>query len=161
MVALDAIVRATASGSAPAPAFGQKRDGMPPLVCGDFNAEPDSDEMRFLCGLTSIDGCTTYYQDAWRVAGDGPGHTQLWRTNPIAADMNVPSKRIDYVLVGDPFQRRGGAGRVLAASVAFDEPITGVVASDHCGLVVDVVWPTRPTRPTPPTLPTRPTPTRQ
>jgi endonuclease/exonuclease/phosphatase family metal-dependent hydrolase len=120
------------------------RDAMPPIVCGDFNAEPDSDEVRFLTSLAVLDGRTTFFQDAWRVAGDGPGYTQDWRTNPIAAALNVHRKRIDYVLVGDPFRRRGHGGRVLSAELAFHEPRTGTVASDHAGLCVEVVWPTRP-----------------
>jgi endonuclease/exonuclease/phosphatase family metal-dependent hydrolase len=117
---------------------------MPPILCGDFNAEPDSDEIRFLSSLTMLDGRTTFYQDAWRVAGDGPGYTQDWRTNRIAASLNVHRKRIDYVFVGDPFLRQGSAGRVLSASVAFDSPLTGVLASDHAGLVVEVAWPSKP-----------------
>jgi endonuclease/exonuclease/phosphatase family metal-dependent hydrolase len=116
----------------------------PPVLCGDFNAEPDSDEMRFLRGLTDLDDRSTYYQDAWGQAGDGSGLTQDWRTHPISAAMNVPRKRIDYVLVGDPFQRQGDAGRVLSAERAFHEPMTGVQASDHAGLVVDIAWPDRP-----------------
>jgi endonuclease/exonuclease/phosphatase family metal-dependent hydrolase len=122
----------------------QRRDSMPPVLCGDFNAEPDSDEIRFLCGLAVLDGRTTYYQDAWRVAGDGPGYTQDWRANTIADGANIPRKRIDYVFVGDGWFREGNAGRVLSAQLAFDEPLTGVNASDHAGLVVDVVWPQRP-----------------
>ena len=117
---------------------------MPAILCGDFNAEPDSDEIRFLSSLTALEGRTTFWQDAWRVAGDGPGLTQDWRTNPIAAAINVHRKRIDYVFVGDPFRRDGGAGRVLGAEVVFDEPLTGVLASDHAGLVVDIRWPGRP-----------------
>jgi endonuclease/exonuclease/phosphatase family metal-dependent hydrolase len=124
--------------------FGTPREAMPPILCGDFNAEPDSDEIRFLSSLTALEGRTTHYQDAWRVAGDGPGYTQDWRTNPIAAQLNVPRKRIDYVFVGDPFRRRGNAGRVLDAELAFDASLTGVAASDHAGLVVDVTWPQRP-----------------
>ena len=58
--------------------------------------------------------------------------------------MNINRKRIDYVFVGDPFQREGAAGRVLRAELAFHEPLTGVSASDHAGLVVDVAWPGRP-----------------
>ena len=144
VVTIDEIVRAARRGRDDNPAFNTKRDGMPPILCGDFNAEPDSDEIRFLRGATALDGRTTYYQDAWQVAGDGPGRTQDWRINSIAASMNVPPKRIDYVFVGDGFQRRGSAGRVLSASLAFDTPLTGVVASDHTGLVVDIVWPDRP-----------------
>jgi endonuclease/exonuclease/phosphatase family metal-dependent hydrolase len=132
---------------APPAGVGHTRSAMPAILCGDFNAEPESDEIRFLSSLTAIDGRTTFWQDAWRVAGDGPGLTQDWRTNPIAAALNVHRKRIDYVFVGDPFLRDGGAGRVLAAEVAFDEPLTGVLASDHAGLVVDVAWPGRPPLP--------------
>ncbi len=141
---IDEIVRAARGDRDDSPAIGAKRDAMPAILCGDFNAEPESDEIRFLCGLSALDGRTTYYQDAWRVAGDGPGDTQGWRDNPIAASMNVPRKRIDYVFVGDPFQRRDSAGRILSTALAFHTPLTGVRASDHSGLVVDVVWPGRP-----------------
>jgi len=125
--------------------FGTKRESMPSILCGDFNAEPDSDEIRFMSSLTALDGRTTFWQDTWRLAGDGgQGLTQDWRTNPIAADMNVHPKRIDYVFVGDPFQRKGNAGRVLATEVVCDKSLTGVIASDHFGLCVDIVWPQRP-----------------
>ena len=144
VVAIDELIRA-ARGDLDVLLGGRHhRAAMPPILCGDFNAEPDSDEIRFLCGLTPLDGRTTFFQDAWRVAGDGPGLTQDWRGNPIAAAMNVHRKRIDYVFVGDPFQRAGGIGRVLRAEPAFHEPLTGVLASDHAGLVVDIAWPTRP-----------------
>lgn len=146
VVAIDQLIRAARGDADVVVPLGPRRVGMPPILCGDLNAEPDSDEIRFLCGLTGLDGRWTYYQDAWRVAGDGPGHTQDWRSNPIAADMNIPRKRIDYVFVGDCFQRAGNAGRVLRAERAFDRPLTGVAASDHAGLVVDIVWPQRPPR---------------
>jgi endonuclease/exonuclease/phosphatase family metal-dependent hydrolase len=123
---------------------GRRRKGMPAILCGDFNAEPDSDEIRFLSSLATLQGRTTFYQDAWRVAGDGPGYTQDWRVNRIAASLNVHRKRIDYVFVGDPFLREGAAGRVLSAAVAFDTALTGVLASDHAGLVVEIAWPSRP-----------------
>ena len=144
VVAIDEIIREV-RGDLDATQFpGQPRAAMPPILCGDFNAEPESDEIRFLCSMTALDGRTTGYQDAWRVAGDGPGHTQDWRVNTIADSTNVPRKRIDYVFVGDPWFREGKAGRVLSAALAFDDPITGVNASDHAGLVVDLVWPQRP-----------------
>lgn len=146
VVAVDEAVRRLSHPDAvAAPVFGgPPRAAMPPVVCGDFNAEPDSDEIRFLCSLHTIDGRATFYQDAWRMAGEGPGYTQDWRTNPIADAMNINRKRIDYVFVGDPFLRASAAGRVLRAEPAFHEPITGILASDHRGLVVDVAWPTRP-----------------
>jgi endonuclease/exonuclease/phosphatase family metal-dependent hydrolase len=141
VVAIDEIVRAV-RGDRDDLRIGERRAAMPAILCGDFNAEPDSDEIRFLSSLTSIDGRVTFWQDAWRVAGDGSaGYTQDWRTNSIAASLNVHRKRIDYVFVGDPFLRAGDAGRVLHARVVFDG---AAIASDHCGLVVDLVWPARP-----------------
>lgn len=118
---------------------------MPPILCGDFNAEPGSDEIRFLSSLATIDGTSTYFQDAWRAAGQtGPGFTWDGRRNPLAATLHLPPKRIDYVFVGDPFGRPGGSGLVESCEVAFDEAMTGRLASDHFGLVVDVRWPDRP-----------------
>jgi endonuclease/exonuclease/phosphatase family metal-dependent hydrolase len=148
VLTIDTHVRGI-TGERDALVFGQRRSGMPPILCGDFNAEPDSDEIRFLSSLTMLEGRTTFYQDAWRVAAEGPGYTQDWRTNRIAASLNVHRKRIDYVFVGDPFLRKGSAGRVLSADLAFDVPLTGILASDHRGLVTEIAWPSRPPAPSP------------
>ena len=37
------------------------------MLMGDFNAVPHSDEIRWLCGLTTLGGRRVYYQDAWDV----------------------------------------------------------------------------------------------
>lgn len=136
VVAIDQAIRATSDPAAT----------LPSVLCGDFNAEPGSDEIRFLGALTDIDGHWTYYRDAWAAAGNtGPGITMDPHTNRSAAVINVPPKRIDYVFLGDAFLRPKRAGQVVRADVVFDEPLTGVLASDHYGLVVDVLWPDRPT----------------
>lgn len=144
VVEIDRIIR-TLRGSVDDVIPGQPRRGMPPILCGDFNAEPMSDEIRYLCGYTMLDGATTAYQDAWSAAGDGgAGYTCDWRDNPYCAALNVPHKRIDYIFVGDPFTRVGGAGRIVHAEVTATEPLTGIVASDHRGIIADIVWPDRP-----------------
>ncbi len=109
---------------------------LPVVVTGDLNAEPDSAEIRYLCGLQSLAGASTYLQDAWRVAGDGgPGNS--WDNgNCYAALAFEPSRRIDYVLVGPPDAL--GRGVVASARLALAEPRDGVFASDHFGVVVDV-----------------------
>ena len=116
---------------------------LPPLLCGDFNAEPTSDEIRFLTARAVLDGRSTYFQDAWAVIHDGGGVT--WDpANEFAAEANEPRQRIDYVFVGESYNRPDHAGRVLSASLAFDSQKSGVFASDHYGLSVDIAWPTRP-----------------
>jgi endonuclease/exonuclease/phosphatase family metal-dependent hydrolase len=119
---------------------------MPPILCGDFNAEPASDEIRYLTGNAVIDGRSTYFQDAWAVIHDRGGATQD-PANALYAPLNLPPKRIDYVFVGDPFLRPGGAGSVISTTLAFEERRTGPFASDHYGLSVDIAWPNRPSMP--------------
>jgi endonuclease/exonuclease/phosphatase family metal-dependent hydrolase len=109
---------------------------LPPIIAGDFNAEPDSTEMRYLAGLASIDGHSTYYQDAWRIGGGrGPGHTWDNRNTYAVLDLE-PSRRIDYVLVG--WRMDDGAGQVMSARVACDTALTGTFASDHFGLFTEI-----------------------
>ena len=144
VMAIDERIRERRGDLDASPPPGHKRQAMPAILCGDFNAEPESDEIRYLSSLATIEGRTTFWQDSWRMAADGPGYTQDWRTNPIAESMNINRKRIDYIFVGDPFQREGGAGRVLSARVVFDEARTGILASDHFGVTADIVWPQRP-----------------
>ena len=115
---------------------------LPPVLAGDFNADPDSAEVRFLCGLGSLDGRSTYWQDAWRVAGGSagspgsPGWT--WdNRNPFAAADFEPDRRIDYVFVG--WRRSGtGAGRVESCRVVCDRAVDGVFPSDHFGVLAEI-----------------------
>ncbi len=107
----------------------------PPVWCGDFNAPPDSDEIRALTGRTRTLVPRQAFLDAWEVAGEGPGHS--WTVaNPYAALDLEPSRRIDYVFVGYP--RQGGAGHVVAAELAGLDPVDGVVPSDHLAVVADL-----------------------
>jgi endonuclease/exonuclease/phosphatase family metal-dependent hydrolase len=58
--------------------------GFPPILAGDFNAEPDAAEIRYVTGLQSLAGRSVVFLDAWRMAGDGgPGFTWSNR-NPHA-----------------------------------------------------------------------------
>jgi endonuclease/exonuclease/phosphatase family metal-dependent hydrolase len=109
---------------------------LPPIVTGDLNAEPDAAEIRYLCGLQSLAGGSTYLQDAWRVAG-GTGLGATWdNRNHFAALAFEPSRRIDYVLVG--LADAAGRGTVVSARVVLDEPGGDVFPSDHFGVLAEV-----------------------
>ena len=59
-------------------------DRVPLVVCGDFNADPDSDEIRMLRGRSSAPVPGLSFYDAWEVAG-GPGQGCTWSNdNPWA-----------------------------------------------------------------------------
>lgn len=107
----------------------------PPIVAGDMNAEPDSNEMRYLCGLAALDGDSTSFVDAWRVAGGG-GNGWTWdNRNPFAVEAREPDRRIDYVLIG---WRAGSRVWVRHAEVVGDRALTGVHPSDHYGLLAEL-----------------------
>lgn len=107
----------------------------PPIVCGDFNADPGSDEIRMMTGLSAVPVPKLVFIDAWRAGGQGPGSTWDNRNGHAAADYE-PDRRIDYVLVGYP--REAGIGQVVRADLVGTEPVDGVWPSDHFGVVADL-----------------------
>jgi endonuclease/exonuclease/phosphatase family metal-dependent hydrolase len=120
------------------------RRALPTIIAGDFNAAPDAASIRYLTGLQSIAGRSVHYNDAWAVAGQGPGHTWI-ADNPDAAAVidqivRQPNhrRRIDYVFTGSWHAHPKARCEVRAAGLAFDQPVDGVWASDHFGVVVDL-----------------------
>ncbi len=108
--------------------------GFPALLVGDFNAEPDSDEIRFLRGLTSLGtGRRVFFQDTFAVAGDGSAGYTYARRNPFAAPLREPDRRIDYVFVRGRDERF--RGEPLEARVTFDSPVGAAYPSDHFGVM--------------------------
>jgi endonuclease/exonuclease/phosphatase family metal-dependent hydrolase len=115
-------------------------DRFPPIVMGDFNAEPDSDEMRFLRGLTPIAGQSVFFSDCWlHTTGQDPaagfGFTYD-RKNVYALRSREPSRRIDYIYVRGPDRQL--RGEPLEARVVFDRPRGEVWASDHYGVLAEI-----------------------
>ena len=106
---------------------------MPPIVAGDFNADPDSNEIRYLCGLAALEGASVYCHEAWRLAG-GRGDGWTWdNRNPFAAADREPDRRRDDVFSGG--RPNQGAGLPVHCEVVCDVALTGTFASDHFGLV--------------------------
>lgn len=108
--------------------------GFPPVLTGDLNAEPDSDEVRLLCGHKTAPAVPgQVLVDAWRYADPAePGDT--WdRRNPFVRATHEPSSRIDYILVGRPGS--GGVGHIVRAWRSGADPVSGVWPSDHAAVV--------------------------
>ncbi len=108
----------------------------PPVVTGDLNAEPYSDELRLLGGMLTAPAVPgLVLVDAWRYADPAdPGFT--WdRRNGYQARSVLPDSRIDYILVGLPRQGRGG---VQSARLAGNAPVRDVWPSDHFAVLTDL-----------------------
>ena len=108
----------------------------PPVLCGDLNADPTSDEIRILTGRAASPVPGVVFRDAWEAAGNSdPGYTWANR-NPFAASTLDLERRIDHVMVGQPLL--GGVGHVLEARVAGDLALDGMWGSDHLAVVVEL-----------------------
>jgi endonuclease/exonuclease/phosphatase family metal-dependent hydrolase len=127
VLAIDDAIRARRDTTSP-----------PQILCGDFNATPDSDEIRYLRGLTTLAGRRTHFQDAWmRVHGSAEGIT--WSsenelTRPLRS-LDI-DRRIDYVFVTS--RKKDGRGTVRDCRVVMTRRDDGICASDHYGVYADV-----------------------
>jgi endonuclease/exonuclease/phosphatase family metal-dependent hydrolase len=110
------------------------------VFAGDFTADPHSAGVRFLTGRQSLDGTSVCYRDAWESVHPGePGETFTPR-NPLVYDWDWPFRRLDYVLVRCG-EHGGPTLAVARCERIFDEPVDGVWASDHFGVVADLEVP--------------------
>ena len=115
------------------------------VVLGDFDATPDAASMQFWRGRRSLDGVSVCYQDAWETLHPAdPGFT-FSRGNPLVRRGEVAtavSRRIDHVLVRAGIH--GPTLEVASCARVLDGPVDGVWASDHVGVVADLVLPDHP-----------------
>ena len=116
------------------------------VMVGDLDADYNSASIRFWSGRQSLGNMSVCYRDAWEsIHPEDPGHT-FTPINPLVRDGVVknmrpfkdwPFRRIDYI-----FLRLGAHGGnaldILACERIFDEPVDGVWASDHFGLIADL-----------------------
>jgi endonuclease/exonuclease/phosphatase family metal-dependent hydrolase len=122
----------------PPAAEGRPADGerLPPVLVGDFNAQPEAAEIRFLKGLQSLGGKSVYFADTFEQAGEGPGFTFDARRNPFAAPTHEYPRRIDYIFVRGPDKRV--RGKPLSSRVVLDQATGGVTPSDHYGVCSEI-----------------------
>jgi endonuclease/exonuclease/phosphatase family metal-dependent hydrolase len=82
------------------------------------------------------------YRDAWEAVHPGePGETFTPR-NALVADWDWPFRRLGYILVRCG-EHGGPTLEVRDCRRIFDQPVDGVWASDHFGVVADLELPTR------------------
>ncbi|MBP5867969.1 endonuclease/exonuclease/phosphatase family protein [Streptomyces scabiei] len=112
----------------------------PPVITGDFNAWPDSDEVRLFGGYRTAPAVPGQcFFDAWEYAEPGAPSATWDLANPYVAGSFGPSVRVDYIHVGPPGP--GGLGHVRAVRRAGEGPVGGVWPSDHLAVVADLAGP--------------------
>ncbi|MFW2383647.1 MAG: endonuclease/exonuclease/phosphatase family protein [Acidimicrobiales bacterium] len=118
----------------------RRRDrGRTPMLIGDLNSIPSSDELRRLTGSAPplVTGeSPLIFTDSWAAVGDGPGFT--WnRDNSNAVDAAFPRRRLDHVLVGWP-RPKPAFNPLSAELIGVDPGPDGMHPSDHYGVMVTV-----------------------
>jgi endonuclease/exonuclease/phosphatase family metal-dependent hydrolase len=110
----------------------------PPVLMGDFNAVPNSTEVRYVKGLTSINGKSFHLFDTFEVMHPNSSGFTWSNRNRYAAENRVPDQRIDYIFVG--VRTEDGTGQVLDSRVVFDHAEDQRWPSDHFGVLTDIVF---------------------
>jgi len=107
----------------------------PLFICGDFNATPDSDELRALVGLGPVHVPEMVFYDAMTMRASGD--TTTWsERNPFAKIGLYPEKQLDHIFSHWP--KAHGAGHPVAASIIGSDPVDGIFASDHFGVTAEL-----------------------
>ena len=114
---------------------GDAKDSYPPILVGDLNAVPESDEIRRLTGLGPAYVAGFVATDAWAQCGDGAGATYS-SENPYVVDSAWPERQLDYVMSGWPRPRP--KGNPVSAERFGIEPVNYVIASDHYGVIAEL-----------------------
>lgn len=110
--------------------------GFPPVLVGDFNAVPESTEIRYIAGLHALEGRSVHFRDAWAMAGDGSYGATWSNTNTYARVALEPDRRIDYIFVGPP--AAGGLGVIETCRVVCNDEQNGMWPSDHFGVYAEL-----------------------
>ncbi|HEY1639704.1 MAG TPA: endonuclease/exonuclease/phosphatase family protein [Streptosporangiaceae bacterium] len=111
--------------------------GFPAVVTGDFNAWPDSDEVRQFGGYKTAPAVPgQVFLDAWEYADPAQPAATWDAANPYVAAGFEPSVRVDYIHLGMPGP--AGPGSVSSVRRAGDGPVDGVWPSDHAAVLADL-----------------------
>ena len=110
---------------------------------GDFNAVPHSDEIRWLSGLTTLNGRRVYYQDAWdmihpeRARVHVGARQPLPRPHVLAARRPPPRLRVRDAHAARP-PRHGARGAPHLRDALVMAGGERLFASDHYGVLAEV-----------------------
>jgi endonuclease/exonuclease/phosphatase family metal-dependent hydrolase len=98
------------------------------VVCGDFNAGPDSDELRMLTGRTDTAAPGLVFYDSWELAGDGT-RSPRWACIRIAASTTSSPPGPGRAASATPHTAR------LLGAIRAPERLQ---LSDHYGVLADL-----------------------
>jgi len=109
---------------------------LPIILCGDFNAEPDSDEIRLIKGLRKPIN-EIVLRDAWVITNPDDNGFTWSNTNPYAKKTLEYDRRIDYIFIEKA--KWNGLGHPKRSVIVGKNGKNGVFPSDHFGIMTHLV----------------------
>jgi endonuclease/exonuclease/phosphatase family metal-dependent hydrolase len=85
----------------------------------------------------TLEGRSVCYRDAWEAKHPGARGETFTPLNPLVADPDWPFGRIDYILVRGAVHG-GPTLQIERCERWLDQPVDGVWASDHFGVVAEL-----------------------
>ncbi|MBJ7308135.1 MAG: endonuclease/exonuclease/phosphatase family protein [Acidimicrobiia bacterium] len=115
-----------------------RKQTMPAVIAGDFNAVPWSDELRRATGASMPYLPSLVLIDAWEACGNTT-RGDTWSTeNPLVPRKAVyPNRRLDYITTTAPRLRNHGSFE--SCFLAGIDRVDGTQPSDHYAVVAEVV----------------------
>ena len=114
-----------------------RRDRLPAIVAGDFNAVPWSDEVRRATGAATPFVPGFGLVDAWEACGNTDRGDTWSSRNPLVPRRAIsPNRRLDYITT--TFPRRRNHGSFVSCELFGVDPIDDVQASDHYAVLAEV-----------------------
>lgn len=106
----------------------------PIILCGDFNATPNSEEIRRLRGEATPYVDATVFLDCWDFSEGGDGFTWL-SSNPLTESIYHGNSRLDYIMINYVPDHEH---IIVSNCHRFGFPSEDFWPSDHLGLVADI-----------------------
>lgn len=109
------------------------------VLAGDFNADTETASIRFLMGKQSLYGASVCYANAWDKIHPRKCGATFTPSNSLVLDAgwDWSFDRIDHVLVR--CESKGPTLQIGDCQLAFTEAVDGVWASDHFGVMADLL----------------------
>jgi endonuclease/exonuclease/phosphatase family metal-dependent hydrolase len=114
-----------------------RKQSLPAVVAGDFNAVPWSDEVRHATGASAPYLPSFVLIDAWEACGNTTRGDTWSAENPLVPRKAVyPNRRLDYITTTAPRLRNHGSFK--SCFLAGIDPVDGTQPSDHYAVVAEV-----------------------
>ncbi len=111
-----------------------------PIIVGDFNAEPDSDEIKYLLHSNKKKESYFKFHDVWKMKNPNQHFNKFTIDieNPFVSSQKNKKKRIDYIFIGTIGEIEQSEIVINSCNIEKCNNHRGEYASDHYGISISI-----------------------